>query len=120
MSDFSAFTQALVDSTSTAVRAMGSAAEKLAPHAANALAARAIAGFVVPAILAVMLSVITFFLWQYVLRKTDNVDEGVIGGAVFLSIITLVVLITSLVSLGDAAAAYADPLGFMILKMMGK
>jgi Na+/H+-translocating membrane pyrophosphatase len=120
MSDFTAFTQALVDSTSTAVRTMGAAAEKLAPHAANAFAARAVVGFVIPGILSIGLSVAAFFLWQHVLRNGDQTDEGDVGGTVFLSILAVASFIFTLVALGDAAAAYADPLGFMILKMMGK
>jgi hypothetical protein len=118
MSDFASVTQAIVDSTSTAMRSIAGNAEKLAPHAANALAARAIAWFVAPATVALVAAVLVGLAWQKAV-KNDWQESNVVL-VVALSIALLGCVIASLATVGDAIAAWCDPVGYMILTLMGK
>ena len=119
MNDFASVTQAIVDSTSTALRSVAAGAEKLAPHAASAMAARAIVSFFVPAVMTAALMAAAFYAWRGAAKDNWD-DEGLVGVAVVCSILLAVSFVFSFVSLGDAAAAFADPIGYMILTLMGK
>ena len=117
MSDLASVSQAIVDSTSTMIRSVSANAERLAPHAANALAARAVVSFIVPVILAV--SALTLGTWGIKAALKSGEEElmalpliAVVGG--------FVCLVFSFIALGDAAAAWRDPVGFMILKLLNK
>ena len=118
MSDFASVTQAIVDSTSTAIRAVAGNAEKLAPHAASAMATRAIAWFVAPATVALVAAVLVGLAWQKAVK--NDWQESNIVLVVALSAALLSFVIISIATVGDAIAAWCDPVGYMILTLMGK